>query len=91
MLPLLFGVIARLAIAVGLAFILSKSLPRLPNKAYRFIFLFALLVLFNFGGNYVDVWLLGYHTMSWTAAVVIALFIATPLTLWPPIFGSSDQ
>ena len=84
MLSILFGVVARCSILVGLALILGKSLPRISNKAYRFVFLFVLFGLLNFIYNYVNVRLLGYHKMSWTAAAIIALLLAIPLTFWPP-------
>ncbi len=73
----LLGIIARIAIAVGMAFILSKTVPSIPNKwVYRFVFLFVVGVPFNFVVNYVNVRLLGYHEMGWGAASVISLFIA---------------
>jgi len=69
---------------VGIAFILSKTVPSMPNKVCRFVFLFVLWVPFNFAINYVNVRLLGYHKMGWTAASIIALLFATFGTFWPP-------
>ena len=77
MLPLLVSIIAGCAILVGFAFILSKTVPIMPNKVCRFLFLFILCVPLNFVVNYVNVWTLGYHKMGWTGAVVIALIFAT--------------
>lgn len=76
MLPVL-GIVARCAIAVGVAFILSKAVPSMANKVSRFVFLFVLCVPLNFVSNYVDVRLLGYHKMGWAGASIIALLVAT--------------
>ncbi len=85
----LIGIVARIAILVGSAFILSKTAPRIPNKwVYRFVFLFVLGVPLNFVVNYFDVRLLGYHNMGWGGAFIIALlialFFATFGTFWEP-------
>jgi len=83
MLPVL-GIVARCAILVGMAFILGKTVPSMPNKVCRFVFLFVLCVPLNFVMNYVNVRLLGYHRMGWTGASIIALLFATVGTFWPP-------
>ncbi len=70
------GIVARVAIGVAMAFILSKTVPRMPNKMCRFVFLFVLCLPLNFGVNYVNVQLLGYHKMGWTGASIIALLLA---------------
>jgi len=76
MLPIL-GIVARIAIYVGIAFIISKTAPRIPNKwVYRFVFLFVLGLPMNFVVNYVNVRLLGYHKMGWGGASIIALSLA---------------
>jgi hypothetical protein len=59
MLPIFVGIVARCAIIVGIAFLLTRTVPR--NKVWRFVFLFVLCVLLNLVVNYVDVLLLGYH------------------------------
>ncbi len=84
MLPVLFGIFARCAIAVGIAFILSKTVPSMPKKVCHFVFLFVLWVPLNFVINYVNVRLLGYHKMTGTGALIIALLVATLFTFWPP-------
>jgi hypothetical protein len=84
MLPVLFGIFARCAIVVGIAFILSKTVPSMPNKVCRFVFLFVLWMPLNSVINYINVWLLGYHKMSWTGALIIGLLVATLFTFWPP-------
>lgn len=88
MLPIL-GIVARIAILFGSAFILSKTAPSIPNKwVYRFLFLFVLGVPLNFVVNYFDVRVLGYHKMGWGGASIIALllalFLATFGTFWEP-------
>ena len=70
------GVVARVAIAVAIVFILGETLPRMANKMCRFVFLFVLFLPVNFGINYVNVQLLGYHKMGWTGASIIALLVA---------------
>jgi len=85
MLAVLEGIVVRLAILVGMAFILSKTLPSMPNKVCRFVFLFVLCVPLNFVINYFDVRLLGLPKMGWTGASIIALLIAAFGTfLWSP-------
>jgi hypothetical protein len=84
MLPVFVGIVARVAIVVGLAFVLSRTVPRMPrNKVYRFIFWFVLCVPLNFIINYVNVSFLGYHKMGWTGAFIIALLVAICGTFWP--------
>ena len=83
MLPVL-GIVARCAIIVGIAFILSKTVPSIPNKVWRFVFLFVLCVPLNFVINYINVWAFGYHKIGWTAAFIGALLLATFGTFWPP-------
>jgi hypothetical protein len=80
----ILGLVARLAILVGMAFILSKTVPSMPNKLCRFVFLFVLCVPLNFVGNYFDIRLFGYHNMSWAGASIIALIFAAFGTFWPP-------
>jgi hypothetical protein len=90
MLPIV-GIIAGLAILVGFAFILSKTVPSMPNKVCRFVFLFVLCVPLNFVVNYVDVWAFGYHKMGWTGALIIALLPATYGTFLPPQLHNSNK
>ena len=70
------GIVARVAIGVAIAFILSKAVPRMANKMCRFVFLLVLFLPVNFGVNCVNVQLLGYHKMGWTGASIIALRLA---------------
>jgi hypothetical protein len=84
MLSLLVSIIASCAFLVGFAFILSKTVPSMPNKVCRFVFLLVLCVPLNFVVNYVNVWTLGYHKMGWTGSFIIALLFATYQTFWPP-------
>jgi hypothetical protein len=84
MLSLLVSIIASCAILVGFAFILSITVPSVPNKVCRFVVLFVLCVPLNFVMNYVDVRLLGYHKMGWTVVSIIALVFATFGTFVPP-------
>jgi chromate transport protein ChrA len=72
------------ALLVGLAFVLSKTAPRIPNKVHRFVFLFVLGVLFSFVLNYFDVLLAGYHKMGWIGISIIALLLAALGTFWQP-------
>jgi hypothetical protein len=84
MLPLLVSIIAKCAIVVGCAFIVGRAMPSMPNKLYRFIFLFVLGVPTIFVINYVDVRTIGYHKMGWTGLLIIALLGATWATFWTP-------
>jgi len=85
------GIVARLAIGVAIAFILSRTVPRMANKIWRFVFLFVLFLPLNFGVNYVNVQLLGYHKMGWTGASVIALLLAVSGTfLYSPQLHNSN-
>ena len=67
-----------------MAFVLSKAVPSMPNKVWRFVFLFVVGVPLGFFVNYFDVRLLGYHNVGWTGAFIIALVFATFGTFWPP-------
>jgi uncharacterized PurR-regulated membrane protein YhhQ (DUF165 family) len=84
MLSVLFGTVARIAIGLGMGFFLSRTLPSMQNKVCRFIFLFVFCVPFNFIVNDVNVRLFGYHKMGLTGTSIIALFLATVGTFWPP-------
>ena len=88
MLSVLVGIVVRCAIVVGVAFILSKTVPR--NRVSRFVFLFALCVPLNFVINYVDVSFLGYHKMGWPGAFIIALPFAIFGAFWPPQTHNSN-
>jgi hypothetical protein len=67
-----------------MAFILSKTVPSIPDKVYRFVFLFVVGVLFSFVLNYFNVLLAGYHKIGWTSASIVALVLATFGTFWEP-------
>jgi len=84
------GIVARLAAVLGMVFILTKTLPSMPNKVCRFFLLFILCVPWNFVVNYFDVRLLGYHEMDWTGASIIALLFATFGTFWLPQSPNSN-
>jgi hypothetical protein len=88
MLPIFVGIVARCAIIVGIAFLLTRTVPR--NKVWRFVFLFVLCVPLNLVVNYVDVLLLGYHKMGWTGAFIISLLVAICGTFWPPQTRNSN-
>ena len=78
----LVGVVANLAVLVGLAFVLSKTVPRLTKHwVYRFAFLLLVWVPINFVINYINVQTQGFHKMSWTGAFIIALIMAILGTL----------
>ena len=73
---LVLSIFAELAILMGLAFILSKTLPRVPNRAWRFVLLFVLTVPMNFVVNRLNVALVGYHEMGWTTSLIAAFLLA---------------
>ena len=77
------GIVARCALVVGMAFLLGKTLPSMPNKVCRFAFLCVVCVPFCFVINYVNVQLLGYHRMGSTGNCIIAVLVATFGTFWP--------
>lgn len=74
---LLADVFAVCAIWAGMILIISKTVLRMPNKVSRFVVLFVLGVPLKVVINYVDVRLLGYHQIGWTAASTIDLLFAT--------------
>jgi len=84
MLSLLVSIIASCAILLGFGFIVSRTVPSIPNKLGRFLFFSVLGVPTIFVLNYVDVRTLGVHKMGWTEALIIALLCATWATLWTP-------
>jgi hypothetical protein len=63
-LPGLIWVFAVVAMAVGMAFILSRTVSRIHNRPSRFVVLFVLGVPFGMAYGYSKVWLLGHTTMS---------------------------
>ncbi len=76
------GIVASLAVLVGVAIVLSRTVPHLPrNKLCRFAFLLMVWVPVNFVINFINVQTRGYHKMSWTAAFIIALVLASFQTL----------
>ena len=87
------------AMLVGMAFILSKIVPRMHNKASRFVVLFVLGVPYGMAYGYSKVWSHGYWLhryteMSWTEALILALpgalFSAILFTFWLPLSGNSN-
>jgi hypothetical protein len=92
MLAVFFGLLAVGALVAGTAFVLSKALPRMPNKASRFVLFFVVCVPLGFGYDYVKHWALGYHpsAMSWPVALIVALLWATLCTFWGPQSHNSN-
>jgi hypothetical protein len=82
MLPMLISVVGEVALFLGAAFILS-TVPSMPNKVSRFVFLFVLSVPLVFVINYVHIRLLGYPEMGWSAASIIGLLSAAFGTFLP--------
>jgi hypothetical protein len=83
MLPVI-GIVASLAVGVGFAFILSRTVPSMPNKVCRFFFLFVLCVPFNFVISSINTWAFGYHKIRRPEDIIIALLLAAFWTLLPP-------
>jgi hypothetical protein len=83
MLPVL-GIIARIALGVGMVFVLSKVMPTMRNGVSRFVVVFLVFVPWNFVVNYFNVRLLGYHKMRWAGALIIALLVAAFFSFFPP-------
>jgi hypothetical protein len=82
---LLLGLLAVGALLIGTGFVLSKSLPRMPNKASRFVLFFVVGVPLMFGYAHVKHWALGYHRpFSWPVALILALLWAILCTFWGP-------
>ncbi|HLX85818.1 MAG TPA: hypothetical protein VKR59_18105 [Terriglobales bacterium] len=72
----------------GMALIVSKIVPRMPNKASRFVVLFVLGVPFSVAYGYSKYWPYGHSKMSWTEALIVALpgslISAILCTFWGP-------
>jgi len=87
-------VFAVAAMALGMAFILSKTVLRIPNKASRFVVSFVLGVPFGIVYGFSKVSLLGHSNMSWTEAVTLALpgalLVGILLAFWPPLSQKSN-
>jgi hypothetical protein len=90
MLLFLAGIIIDIAILLAVAFILGGIMPSVPNKLYRFIFLFVFSVPLVFIINYVDVWACRYHKMAATGALIIAFLLAAYGTFLPPQSRNSN-
>jgi hypothetical protein len=80
---LVLGIVARIAIVLGMVLVVSKTVPRMPNRVWRFVLLFALGLAFSFLVNYFDVRLLGRDSTGWTWASITALAFAIWGTFWP--------
>jgi hypothetical protein len=87
------------AMLAGMAFIVSKIVPRMPNKASRFVVLFVLGVPYGMAYGYSKAlvhgyWLHRYTEMSWTEALILALpgavLIAILCTFWLPLSRNSN-
>ena len=91
----LFWLLAVCTMAVGMALVVSKTLPRIRNKASRFVVLFMLGVPFGAVYLYSKVWLLGYANMSWTEALIwtvpVDLLFAVLFTFWSPLSENSSS
>ncbi len=81
-----FVMLVRVALVVGTALVLSKTMPRIPKKTSRFVLLFAVCLLLWFTYGYVKHWALGDHTsaMSWPVALIFALLWASLLHFLGP-------
>jgi hypothetical protein len=84
MLLFLAGFAVQFAIVLMVAFTLATTVPWMPNKVFRFIFLFVFCVPLNFVVNYLNVWAFGYHKMGRRGSLIIALLFATYGTFLPP-------
>jgi hypothetical protein len=83
--------IAYAAMLLVMSFLLlSKIVPRLPNKASRFVVMFALGVPFGMLYGYSNVWVHASSEMSWTEALTLALPGAILLTFWGPRSRNSN-
>jgi hypothetical protein len=78
-----FAILARLAIVLAMAFVVGKTVPRLPNRVARFGFFFVVGVIFDLLVNYSDVRLSGYHKAGWTWTLILALIFAMFATFLP--------
>ena len=89
-----FVALARVALVVGTAFVVSKTLPRMHNKTSRFAVLFLVCLLLWFTYGYVRHLAFGYHpsATSWPVALVFALLWASLCTFWgPQSYNSKTQ
>jgi hypothetical protein len=82
------------AIGLGMTLIFTKAVPRMTNKASRFVVLFVLSVPFGAVYLYFKVWLAGYSKMSWTESLIWALpgslFVAILFTVLEPLSQNSN-
>lgn len=69
---------------LGMAPILAKTVTSIPNKVYRFVFLFLLFLPLSLVIDYVYVRLLGYHKMGWIGLSIMGLLFAILGTFFPP-------
>jgi hypothetical protein len=92
MLAVFFGLLAVGALVLGMAFVLNKVLPRMPNKTSRFVLFFVVGVPLGLAYDYVKHWALGYHrsATSWPVALILALLWATLCTFWGPVSHNSN-
>jgi predicted membrane protein len=76
------------AMLLGVSFLLSKIVPRMPNKASRFVVMFVLGMPYGMLYGYSKVWVHASSDMSWTEALILALpgalLGAILFTFWGP-------
>lgn len=93
--PGFIWIFAVVAMAVGMAFILSRTVSRIRSRPSRFVVLFVLGVPCGMAYGYSKVWLLGDTTMSWTDALTLALpgglLCAILFTFWLPLRRNSSS
>jgi len=86
--------IAYCAMLLAMSFLLSKIVPRMPNKASRFVVIFALEVPFVMLYGYSKVWVHASSEMSLTEALILALpcalIGAIVFTFWGPRSRNSN-
>jgi predicted membrane protein len=86
--------IAYCAMLLGMSFLLSKIVPRMPNKASRFVVTFVLGVPFVMLYGYSKVWVHASSEMSWNEALILALpcalLGAILFTFWGPRSRNSN-
>src|SRR5260221_13312354 len=72
----------------GMAFIFSKTVSRMPNRASRFVVSFLLGVPFGMAYGYSKVLLLGNTKISWTVVLILVVPVGLIIAILCTFCGS---
>jgi hypothetical protein len=64
------------------ALILSKTVPLMPNRMWRFVLLFVMGVPFFLAYGYIRNWSTRVHQYHWTESLILSLILSLLFAAW---------